>query len=61
MEDFGPVKRSIPGTDQAGLQARVEKVKGYNGGIPFDPQPWPVEVPRQSVAAAYNQSQSLYR
>jgi hypothetical protein len=61
MEDFGPVKRSIPGTDQAGLQARVEKVKGYSAGIPFDPQPWPVEVPRQSIAAAYNQSQSLYR
>jgi hypothetical protein len=61
MQNFGPIKRSIPGSGQAGLQARVEKANGYSGGIPFDPQPWPVQVPRQSVAAAYNQSQLLDR
>ncbi len=61
MQNFGPVKRSFPGSDLAGLQARVEKVKGYAGGIPFDPQPWPVQVPRQSIGAAYNQSRLIDR
>jgi len=60
MQEFGPVKRQMRDGTQ-GVQARVEKVKGYSGGIPFDHDPWPVQVPRQSVAAAYNQSQSLYR
>jgi hypothetical protein len=61
MQNFGPVKRSLPGSNEAGLQARLEKVEGFPGGIPFDAQPWPVKVPRQSVAAAYNQSQLLDR
>jgi hypothetical protein len=60
MQEFGPVKRQMRDGTQ-GVQARVEKVTGYKAGIPFDPDPWPVQVPRQSVAAAYNQSQSLYR
>jgi hypothetical protein len=30
-------------------------------GLPFDPQPLPVEVPRQSLGAAYNPSNSLLR
>jgi hypothetical protein len=61
MQNFGPIKRSIPGSDQAGLQARVEKANGYPGGIPFDPHPWPVQVPRQTVGAAYNQSRLIDR
>jgi hypothetical protein len=60
MQEFGPIKRNLPDGTQ-GLQARTEKVKGYQGGIPFDPQPWPVQVPRQTVGAAYNSSQSLFR
>ena len=61
MQNFGPVKRSLPGSDQAGLQARTEKVNGYPGGIPYDPQPWPVQVPRQNLGASYNQSRLIDR
>jgi hypothetical protein len=54
MEEYGPVETKLPdGT--IGLQARVL------AGIPFDAQPWPVQVPRASAAAAYNQSNSLLR
>ena len=55
MQQYGPVQESLPGTQMSGLQARTLK------GIPFDPQPLPVEVPRESIAAAYNQSNSALR
>ncbi|MCI0361232.1 MAG: hypothetical protein L0211_22350 [Planctomycetaceae bacterium] len=60
MQEFGPVKRRMNDGSQ-GVQARMEPAKGYRHGIPFDPQPWPVQVPRESAAAAYNQSQFLDR
>jgi hypothetical protein len=60
MQEFGPVKRRMNDGTQ-GVQARTEPAKGYRLGIPFDPDPWPVQVPRQSVGAAYNQSQLLER
>jgi hypothetical protein len=55
MQEYGPVKAALPGTGMSGLQLRTLS------GIPFDPQPLPVEVPRESVATAYNQTKSLYR
>ncbi len=57
MEDYGPVEKAKPGTNQVEMYARVEKTSG----IRFDPQPLPVEVPRQSIAAAYNANNSLFR
>lgn len=57
MQDYGPVEKAKPGTNQVEMYARVEKTSG----IRFDPQPIPVEVPRQSIAAAYNATNSLLR
>jgi hypothetical protein len=54
MEQYGPIETTLP-NGTIGLQARLL------AGIAFDAQPWPVQVPRQSAAAAYNQSQSLFR
>jgi hypothetical protein len=48
MKEYGPIERPKPGTDEVELYARTLK------GIRFDPQPLPVEVPRQSIATAYN-------
>jgi hypothetical protein len=54
MQEYGPIEtRLANGT--IGLQARMLD------GIPYDPQPWPVEVPRQTIGAAYNQSKSILR
>jgi len=47
METYGPQKKFIPGQSQAYLQPRLID------GIPFDPQPLPVVVPRQSIANDY--------
>jgi len=55
MEAYGPIKQQKPGTNVEEVYARVLN------GLRFDPQPIPVEVPRQSVAAAYNRSNSPYR
>lgn len=57
MQDYGPVEKAKPGTNQVEMYARVEKTSN----IRFDPQPIPVEVPRQSIAAAYNATNSLLR
>jgi hypothetical protein len=53
MEDYGPVEQAKSGTNQKELYARVIS------GIRIDPQPVPVEVPRQSIAASYNATNSL--
>lgn len=47
METYGPEKKFIPGQAQAFVQPRLIE------GIPFDPQPLPVVVPRQSIANDY--------
>ena len=47
METYGPIKRFIPGQTQAFLQPKLIE------GIPCDPQPLPVVVPRQSIANDY--------
>ncbi|MGI8981737.1 MAG: hypothetical protein ACR2FY_21115 [Pirellulaceae bacterium] len=47
METYGPVKKLIPGQAQAFLQPRLLE------GIPFDAQPLPVVVPKQSIANDY--------
>ncbi|HMC11014.1 MAG TPA: hypothetical protein VKH44_06975 [Pirellulaceae bacterium] len=57
MQEYGPVEQPKAGTDQVELYARVEKASG----IRFDPQPMPVEVPRQSIAASYNATNSLLK
>jgi hypothetical protein len=57
MQEYGPIERAQPGTKQVEMYARVEK----SSNIRFDPQPMPVEVPRQSIAAAYNATNSLFR
>lgn len=55
MKEYGPVQKTKPGTNVNEVYARALN------GIAFDPQPMPVEVPRQSLAAAYNPSNSLLR
>lgn len=55
MRQYGPIEKTRPGTNVAELYARTLN------GIPFDPQPLPVEVPKQSIAAAYNADNSLLR
>jgi hypothetical protein len=57
MQTYGPVEHPKPGTNQVELYARVDKPSG----IRFDPQPLPVEVPRQSIATAYNATNSLWK
>ncbi|MCA9262768.1 MAG: hypothetical protein KDA60_02925 [Planctomycetales bacterium] len=48
IQRFSPVQKMLPGSNtQAGLMPRAL------GGIPFDIQPLPVEVPRRSIAADY--------
>jgi hypothetical protein len=54
MQQYGPKESRLPNGSVA-MEARLLD------GIPFDPQPWPVQVPRQSIGAAYNQSKSLLR
>ena len=44
-----------PGTNVAQLYARTLD------GIAFDPQPRPVEVPKQSIASTYSPDNSLLR
>jgi len=53
MKQYGPIEQNLPGKSAAQVLARTLN------GIAFDPQPMPVEVPRQSVAAAYNATSSL--
>lgn len=55
MQDYGPIEQPKPGTNQLELYARVIS------GIRLDPQPLPVKVPKQSIATAYNASNSLFR
>ena len=55
MKDFGPIEKAKPGTNEVELYARVIS------GIRIDPQPIPVEVPRQSIAANYNATNSLFQ
>jgi hypothetical protein len=57
MQDYGPIEQAKAGSNQIELYARVEK----SCNIRFDPQPMPVKVPRQSIAAAYNATNSLFR
>jgi hypothetical protein len=59
MEQYGPIEQMNPHTRQIELLARTMKVGNQN--LRFDPQPMPVEVPRQSVGAAYNATTSLLR
>jgi hypothetical protein len=54
MQEYGPLETRLA-NGSLGMQARLID------GIPFDPQPWPVEVPRESLGAAYNQSKSMLR
>jgi hypothetical protein len=55
MQEFGPIQQTRPGTSVAEVYPRTLN------GFRFDPQPLPVEVPKQSIAAAYNASNSLLR
>ena len=56
MKDYGPVEQAKPGTNQIETVCpRRSKAFG------FDPQAMPVEVPRQSIATAYNATNSLLR
>jgi hypothetical protein len=55
MQDYGPIEQPRPGTNQLELYARVIS------GLRLDPQPIPVEVPKQSIATAYNATNSLFR
>jgi hypothetical protein len=55
MQHYGPVEQPKPGTNQVEMYARVI------AGVRLDPQAMPVEVPRQSIAAAYNATDSLLK
>ena len=55
MKRLGPQEARLPGQASLGLAPKVV------AGIPLDSQPLPVEVPRESIAAAYNQTKTMYR
>ncbi|MBW8885805.1 MAG: hypothetical protein JF612_13740 [Planctomycetia bacterium] len=55
MEEYKAKEVAKPGTNQVELYAQVKF------GLRLDPQPMPVEVPRQSIATAYNATNSLLR
>jgi hypothetical protein len=55
MKWCSPSEARLPGQAAFGLAPKVV------AGIPLDSQPLPVEVPRESIAAAYNQTKSMYR
>lgn len=55
MKDWGPVETRIPGQASLALAPRIE------AGIALDTQPLPIEVPRESIGAAYNQTKSIFR
>ena len=55
MNEYGPEKKALPGRSQVGVVPK--KIRG----IAFDVQPMPIEVPKQSVAAAYAPSNRLFR
>jgi hypothetical protein len=55
MQDYGPIEQPRPGSNQLEMYARVIH------GVRIDPQPLPVEVPRQSIATAYNATNSLLK
>ena len=59
MQEYGPIEQMNPRTRQIELLARTLKVG--NRSLRYDPQPMPVEVPKQSIAAAYNATTSLLR
>ena len=50
MQEYGPKQQPLPGQESVGLMPRSL------GGISFDVQPVPVQVPRASVAASYTAS-----
>ena len=55
MEEYKAQTKPLPGYVNPGLEVKtLDK-------IPFDAQPIPVEVPRQSLAAQYNNSNSALR
>jgi hypothetical protein len=55
MQDYGPIEQPKPGTNQMEMYARVI------AGVRLDPQAMPVEVPRQSIATAYNATNTLLK
>lgn len=55
MAEYGSEKKPLPGSSEVGVVPRQIR------GIAFDVQPLPMEVPKQSVAAAYAPSNRLFR
>ena len=55
MQEYGPKQQPLPGQEALGLIPRSL------GGLSFDIQPVPVQVPRTSVAAAYTASNRTIR
>ena len=50
IERFAPDRRPVPGSNGQRVDGLQPKMID---GIPFDVQPWPVEVPRRSIAKDY--------
>jgi hypothetical protein len=50
MKTYGPTQQALPGKTTTALAGLSPK---SIAGIPLDIQPWPVEVPRRSIAADY--------
>lgn len=55
MQEYGPKKQPLPGQEALGLVPRSL------GGISFDVQPVPVQVPRTSIAASFTSSSRASR
>lgn len=55
MKEFGPRETRLQNQSGLGLVPRMV------GKIVLDSQPLPIEVPRESIAAAYNQTKSMFR
>lgn len=50
IQSYGPEKKTIPGQMSTALEPRMLE------NLPFDVQPMPIEVPKQSIAASYSRS-----
>jgi hypothetical protein len=55
MQSYGASRQRLPGRPELGLQPR------QLAGIPFDVQPYPMKVPRQSLGASYTRQAGFFR
>jgi hypothetical protein len=55
MKNYSPQKQALPGMPEVGLAPK------RLAGVPFDVQPMPIEVPRESIGARYARANDWLR